>query len=351
MKCPVCDKIIKTKYSFCERCGWLHLPSTENEDKVLYEKRLKIAMKNWKVIQKFLELKKQNKIKDKIQQKPLKEKNREDNDIMKDCPFCAERIRITAIKCRSCGNMLEGNQKPATLSSPRPRRFIPSKKITNSVGMQFVLIPAGTFMMGSPTDEKGRGNDETQHRVTISTRFYMQTTPVTQGQWKAVMGGRNPSHFKNDDSLPVERVSYGDIQKFIRKLNKNEGTDKYRLPTESEWEYACRAGSEGARYGILNEIAWYYDNSSQTRPVGQKKSNAWGLYDMLGNVFEWVQDWYGTYPVDHVKDPNGSSEAFYKTFRGGFNGSEAKFCRAASRGSDTMDRRSNALGFRLVRIY
>ena len=136
------------------------------------------------------------------------------------------------------------------------------KKFTNSLGMEFVLIPAGSFMMGSPSSEKGRDRDEKQHRVTLTKSFYMQTTEVTQGQWKKIMGN-NPSYFKNcGDDCPVEQVSWNDAQEFIRKLNRKEGADKYRLPTEAEWEYACRAGSTtrfcfGDSDSRLGEYAWY----------------------------------------------------------------------------------------------
>ena len=137
---------------------------------------------------------------------------------------------------------------------------------TNSLGMKFVLIPAGTFMMGSPSDELGRLKDELQHKVTITKSFYLQSTEVTQRQWREIMSN-NPSHFKDcGDNCPVERVSWDDAQEFIVKLNQREGTDKYRLPTEAEWEYPCRAGSTtrfcfGDDETTLGEHAWYHDNS------------------------------------------------------------------------------------------
>jgi hypothetical protein len=184
----------------------------------------------------------------------------------------------------------------------------------------FVLIPAGTFMMGSPEDEPGRKDHETLHQVTISKPFYLQTTPVTQGQWKQVMGN-NPSHYRGDDNLPVEGVSWNNVQEFILKLNKMEGTDKYRLPTEAQWEYACRAGSTtaycfGDDRGRLGEYAWIADY--KTHPVGQKKPNEWGLYDMHGNIRELVQDEAAYYPAGHVTDPEGPSLGFRRVLRGGF---------------------------------
>jgi formylglycine-generating enzyme required for sulfatase activity len=179
---------------------------------------------------------------------------------------------------------------PAVTPTPKPADF------TNSIGMEFVLIPAGAFEMGSPSNEAGRDDDDGPiHQVTIKNAFYMGKYEVTQEQWRAVMGD-NPSYFTGNDNLPVEQVSWDDVQEFIRKLNAKEGTDKYRLPSEAEWEYACRAGTT-TRYSFgdsesrLGEYAWYTDNSgSKTHPVGQKKPNPWGLYDMHGNVWEWVLD-------------------------------------------------------------
>ena len=157
--------------------------------------------------------------------------------------------------------------------------------------------------MGSPSGESNRDSDEKQHRVTLTREYYMQTTEVTQGQWRKVMGS-NPSKFTNcGDNCPVEKVSWEDCQQFIQKLNGMEGTRKYRLPTEAEWEYAARAGTTGAYAGDLDAMAWYDDNSGgKTHAVGGKSPNAWGLYDMHGNVYEWCQDWKGNYPSGSVTD-------------------------------------------------
>jgi formylglycine-generating enzyme required for sulfatase activity len=205
---------------------------------------------------------------------------------------------------------------------------------TNATGMKFILIPPGSFMMGSGISAKETGShyglstqyyegEHPQHRVTISRSFYFQTTEVTQGQWQKVMGN-NPSHFKYyGENCPVESVSWHDTQEFIKRLKEIEGTDKYRLPTEAEWEYACRAGSStrfcfGDDDQMLEEYAWYYNNSGgRTHPVSQKKPNAWGLYDMHGNVWEWCQDWYGPYPKGHVTDPKGPSSGKALVSRGG----------------------------------
>lgn len=221
--------------------------------------------------------------------------------------------------------------------------------IKNSIGMEFVKIPSGTFMIGSPVSEKGRNTDETQHQVTISQSFYLGKYEVTQGQWKALMES-NPSKFSGcGDNCPVEYVNWQEIEEFIKKLNaKGEGI--YRLPTEAEWEYACRAGTIGEFSGSnLEEIAWYSENSSnRTHPVGQKKANPWGLYDMHGNVYERVQDWYGNYPNGSVVDPKGQNTGVNLVIRGGGWGSGAESLRSASRSSGSPTFRLSDSGFRLV---
>ena len=231
------------------------------------------------------------------------------------------------------------------------------------LGMTFKLIPAGTFMMGSPSYEPGRDDDETQHQVTFTQAFYMQTTEVTQDQWVAVMGS-NPSDFSGCSDCPVEQVSWNDIQTFITNLNtRGEGT--YRLPTEAEWEYAARAGSttEFANGDItyyadmieceydpnLDAMGWYCYNSSSTQSVGQKNPNAWGLYDMHGNVYEWCQDWYGAYPSYSVTDPTGPLSGSDRVFRGAGWWNYARYCRSAYRGSSPPGDIGNVLGFRLVK--
>jgi len=224
--------------------------------------------------------------------------------------------------------------------------------------MEFVLIPAGEYMMGSPSTEADRyDNEGPLHQVTIGKAFYMGSYEVTQAQWRAVMGS-NPSNFKGDD-LPVEEVSWDDVQEFIKKLNAKESTDKYRLPSEAEWEYACRTGTT-TRYSFgdsdsnLGEYAWYSDNSGgQTHPVGQKKPNPWGLYDMHGNVWEWVQDVshrsYDGAPTDGSAWAGSGSD---HVLRGGSWGSYARDCRSSVRYYYyyyDRDHRGNNLGFRLVR--
>jgi formylglycine-generating enzyme required for sulfatase activity len=234
---------------------------------------------------------------------------------------------------------------------------------TNKLGMSFVYIEPGTFTMGSPSNESGRGDDERQHQVTLTRGYYLQTTEVTQGQWQLMMGG-NPSEFINCGAeCPVERVSWDDVQVFIRRLNQKEGTNKYRLPTEAEWEYAARAGTQTPFYfgTCLPTDQGNYDgkypmsvcsqgvNRNKPIAVGSFMDNVWGLYDMHGNVSEWCQDWFGDYPSGSVTDPQGPSSGGLRLLRGGSWRYIAAFCRSASRFRDRPGLRSNAIGFRLAR--
>ncbi|GHU00250.1 hypothetical protein FACS1894154_08980 [Betaproteobacteria bacterium] len=229
------------------------------------------------------------------------------------------------------------------------------KTFTNSIGTEFILIPAGSFTMGADKNDKDADDDETPpHRVSISQAFYLGKYEVTQGEWVAVMGS-NPSKFKGR-SNPVEQVSWDDVQTFIQRLNAKEGTRKYRLPTEAEWEYAARAGTKstysfGDDAGQLGAYAWYDDNSgSQTHPVGQKKPNPWGLYDMHGNVLEWVNDWYNEsyYSRSASNDPAGPSSGQTRVLRGGCWYYSAGCLRSARRSIGTPDDRDDRGGFRLA---
>ncbi|MCK5342461.1 MAG: formylglycine-generating enzyme family protein, partial [Candidatus Heimdallarchaeota archaeon] len=224
-------------------------------------------------------------------------------------------------------------------------------EFSNSLGMKFVFIKSGTFMMGSPPYALGSENDETQHQVNLTRGFYLQTTEVTQGQWKSVMGS-NFSMFSNcGDDCPVENVSWDEVQEFIRKLSSNDKSKKYRLPTEAEWEYACCGGTTDELYGNLDNIAWYIKNSkNQTQRVGQKKANDFGLYDMLGNVGEWCNDWYDKeYPKNPQKDPKGPKDRFERLLRGGSWSSFANNIRSAYRQRKDPYTRENNVGIRLVR--
>jgi formylglycine-generating enzyme required for sulfatase activity len=255
----------------------------------------------------------------------------------------------------------QGSAKNSNTLFMRVASVMNNQTYTNSIGMKFVLIPAGTFIMGSPPSENGRYNNEGQHTVTLTRSFYIQITEVTQDQWKDVMGD-NPSCFRKCvDECPVECVSHGDAQLFIKMLNKKEGTDRYRLPYEAEWEYACRAGSKTAfancdiseinsdKDRSLDAMGWYYGNSGEkTHPVALKKPNSWGLYDMHGNVWEWCLDWYEKYPSEHIIDPKGPPSGSSRVFRGGSWINLARNCRSASRHRRYPDSRFNYIGFRLA---
>ena len=218
--------------------------------------------------------------------------------------------------------------------------------------LEIVLLPAGTFTMGSPTDEQDRESDETQHVVTISQPFYIGAYEVTQAQWEALMGG-NPSHNAGNPNHPVENVSWNDCQDFILALNALvQGT--FRLPTEAEWEYACRAGTTTRFYwgeDPQGAYEWYFSNSGQqSQPVGQKLPNPWGLYDMGGNVLEWCLDWYGDYPSGSVTDPSGPASGTGRVLRSNHIGGWTLVGSADRRGH-VPDLRDKACGLRVVREY
>jgi formylglycine-generating enzyme required for sulfatase activity len=226
-----------------------------------------------------------------------------------------------------------------------------------------VFIPPGTFLMGSPTNEVERNNDEgPQTAVTISRGFWMGKYEVTQGEYLALIGS-NPSGFTGDTNRPVETVSWFNATNYCGKLTQRERSagripidSVYRLPTEAEWEYACRGWTstrfsygDDAGYTNLTNYAWYTNNSSgSTFPVGQKLPNSWGLYDMTGNVAEWCQDWYGSYPGGIALDPQGPATGSTRVFRGGLWLRPASYCRSAWRKGLPPDSLANGGGFRVV---
>ncbi|WP_157067950.1 formylglycine-generating enzyme family protein, partial [Desulfosarcina cetonica] len=225
---------------------------------------------------------------------------------------CEKPLFRPTEKIHSTGQMLQmigGSGKPALDLS----MLFDTENDHNSItqfGMTFVYVPPGLFSMGRPEGLPEHRSDETIHPVLLTQGFYMQTTPVTQAHWQAQMES-NPSKFKGDDQRPVESVSWNDAQAFIQKLNQRSGGQMiFRLPTQAEWEYACRGGPQAPGDSIpeadLDRVAWYDKNSGNTtHPVARKAPNALGLYDMLGNVWEWCQDWYGEYSITLLIDPQG----------------------------------------------
>lgn len=216
----------------------------------------------------------------------------------------------------------------------------------NIPNIEMVYLSGGTFQMGSNSGEFE--SERPVHSVTLSS-FKIGKYEVTQKQWRQVMG-TNPSHFTQGDDYPVENVSWNDVQAFIQKLCQMTGKP-YRLPTEAEWEYACRGGTTGERYGDINAIAWYSGNSgNMTHPIGQKQSNSYGLYDMLGNVEEWCQDWHDFfyYYYSPSYDPKGPDTGVQRILRGGCYYYDEQGIRAAYRGAMNPTVKRSNYGFRLA---
>ena len=240
------------------------------------------------------------------------------------------------------------------------------KSVTNSIGMELIEIPAGKFTMGSPEGEKDHQEEEAQVTVALTKPFGLGKTEVTQGQWKSVMGSEpwnGQGNVKADKDCPAKYVSWDDATKFCRKLTEIErksgklkADEEYRLPTEAEWEYACRAGTTTAySFGDdekqLGEYAWFDGNTGGERyahKVGLKKPNPWGLHDMHGDVWEWCSDWYGE-KLSGGTDPVGQKHSIARVIRGGSGGYSPGYCRSAYRPYSAPSYRSSILGFRVAR--
>ncbi len=231
----------------------------------------------------------------------------------------------------------------------------------------FVRVPAGRFVMGSPLQDPERQLDETPHRVTLTRAFEMQATEVTQAEYRALTG-RAPAAHEGCDECPVEQVSWFDAVEWCNRLSARRGLPDcytgvapsiaavgphcagFRLPSEAEWEYAARAGSTAARYGDVDAVAWHdLDSEMRSHPVASLKANAWGLYDMLGNVFEWTNDWQADYPDGADVDPSGPRNGENRVFRGGGYRLPAAEARAAFRNGYGPDNRVEFIGFRCIR--
>ena len=246
------------------------------------------------------------------------------------------------------GTVLEWTPDPAVVTDANLRAAIVASGFAwrvrdNGTNIEMLLVPRGTFTMGcSPGDADCLGDENPAHQVTVTDAFYMGRTEVTQDQWTATMGS-NPSGFGGQPNNPVDQVSWNMIQGF------NSATG-LRLPTEAEWEFACRAGTTTARYGSVNDIAWYNGNAGgTTHAVAGKLPNALGLYDTLGNVWEWCQDWYGPYASGSETNPTGPGKGSDRLLRGGCWYGDSNHCRGSQRFTFTPSSAFDNFGFRAVR--
>jgi uncharacterized protein (TIGR02996 family) len=282
-----------------------------------------------------------------------------------DDPRRAELLRLHRQLLATCTEPDRYPQRSAwqtrvvALLAKGVRPCVPGRStlLPGGVEMMFNFIPPGSFLMGSPHDEEARREDETQHRVTLTQGFYLGIHPVTQAQWQAVMGS-NPSQCKGDN-LPVENVSWEECQAFCQKLGERD-EQRYRLPTEAEWEYACRAGTTTPfHFGqTISTDQANYDGKftygqgkkgeyrEKTTPVGSFPANAWGLFDIHGNVWEWLQDGYRDYPEKHLIDP--IEDEITRVLRGGSWLARPIRCRAACRNWGSPDFRTPGSGCRVV---
>jgi formylglycine-generating enzyme required for sulfatase activity len=294
------------------------------------------------------------------------------------CPDCEKEVSKRATACPHCGAPLTqqaSQPEPARPDVPRPgsqpagqsgnaQPPTGDKTTVNSIGMKLTLIPAGEFQMGSPDAEPDRDDDETRHLVKISKPFYLGVYEVTQQQYEKVMEARpweDKGFVKEGPDYPASYVSHDHAVEFCRRLSKQEGVE-YRLPTEAEWEYACRAGtttaySFGDDEAKLGQYAWYGKNAwdvgeEYAHRVGQKLPNRWGLYDMHGNAWEWCQDWWGPYGSEKVvSDPLGPAQGYGRVLRGGSFNYPSSLVRSALRSYTQPGARFSCNGFRAARTY
>ena len=243
------------------------------------------------------------------------------------------------------------------LAAPGPAEFV----VEPTTGMLLVAIEPGSFVMGSPASETGRNADEQPHRVTVPHRFYLGRFEVTQTEWNVVMGTA-PSHVQGCGSCPVEQVNFYDVNEFLSRLNARSIALRFRLPTEAEWEYACRAGTitpfntgNALRLDRANTNARYpygdvalATGPDRTTPAGRYPANAWNLHDMHGNVWEWTNDWYGPYDAARDVDPLGPDTGTVRVIRGGSWTFDANSARCALRFTHAPIDRGFSLGFRVV---
>ena len=379
VRCPACSEKIRWNRKFCPKCG-VNIKEKEIaqkldlEGKLSEQRRRKEESERYQKAQKVKEQQKQAEEKKKTEQRDKKWKKEKRERKKRETARIEERdkieVRREEIRLENLKADMENKLKrkqwwkkhwlyiavpffillvAIPFAFPQHIPMFPSE-------MEFISIPSGDFQMGSPSSEHNRFSNESRHSVSVRS-FDLMSTEVTQGMWEEVMGS-NPSHFTGDSNRPVENVSWNDCQDFIDKLNDLDPNHTYRLPTEAEWEYACRAGTSDAYYwgnssseSTMSSYCWYTVNSnSSTHPVGTKTPNSWGLYDMSGNVWEWCQD---VYTSDYSDCPtNGraySGQGSYRVCRGGCWYSFARYCRSANRYNGSPGYRICGLGLRLAR--
>ncbi len=267
--------------------------------------------------------------------------------------FIALSLCVLALPQQKTGS------KPGAVPTAKPKSKKPEAKLNTAyraqlTNIEFIWIEPGSFTMGA---EKGEAGEAPAHKVTLSKGFFLGKFEITQKQWQLVMG-YNPSEFRGDN-LPVESVSWDRVQVFLQRLNALDRRYRYRLPTEAEWEFAARAGTEVDDLAQLNEMAWHAGNTDdeRTHPVGSKKTNAWGLFDMHGNVWEWTADWLDWHAYEKLNitdlnigalDPLGPPAGDHKVYRGGSWDQFPRACRSSHRYGDQTGHNDSALGFRVA---
>ena len=264
------------------------------------------------------------------------------------------KVMVFSLFFASVSILFATETTPGNLSSAG--KTAGERRVITVKGVEYAFrwCPPGNFEMGSPKEEQWRGSDEQLHTVRLTHGFWLLETEVTQEMWESVMG-KNPSDFYKGGITklyPVECVSWVDCQAFCKKLSALSNAGTFRLPSEAQWEYACRAGSTGAYGGTgkLDEMGWCDDYRGRTHEVKRKKANAWGFYDMHGNVWEWCSDWYGSaYYENWVSDdPVGPENGTCRVLRGGSWFSDARNCRSAGRSGSAPDYRDSNFGFRVA---
>lgn len=377
-RCPVCSTLLPIERPFCKKCGWAFNPvfdaTPSGETNHLF-----VMRSLWKVVQdadavrvtyekkaqelettvkeKERELESRYSVKDTEIEAIIKDKNEEIKALQSKLKECEGECNKLSAKLRDYEKEelrdLQNRDADKVHETIRKEKNKKGCKVfsVGDVTFKMIRVAGGSFTMGATPEMLDPWDSEKPvHKVNLDS-YYMGETTVTQALWKAVMGC-NPSYFK-DDSFPVERVSWDDCQKFIKKLNNMTGRT-FRLPTEAEWEFAARGGVNGSMTQYsgsdrLDDVAWFDGNSGgSTHSVKSKASNELGLYDMTGNVWEWCQDWYGNYSSDEQTNPTGPDTGTHRVDRGGSKYNDVKGCRLSYRGASSPNYHGDDLGFRLA---